>query len=239
MIIINENKNKNNTSVLLGIFDGLHIGHLSAVGKLNEQHGEKLVYTFDSASVTVKGERKLLISDEKKKKFLTDLGADRVISVSFESVKDISAEDFVKNILLEELNAGTVICGENFHFGRGGKADSDDLKRICRELGINAIAVPTVCDGLGAVSTTRIRLLIEKGDMREASRLLGRKYSVCGDLKNGEFIPEPDIAVPLSGKYRVTLNADGQAFKTAIEFKNLRAITDAVLKDGPAEIVFE
>ena len=111
-------------NVLLGLFDGLHRGHMRAVEELLKCGGEKTVFTFNSASMTTKGERGLLMIDSEKEDRLIALGADRVISRDFGEIKDLSPEEFVQKILLNELKAKRVICGENFRFGRGGKADA-------------------------------------------------------------------------------------------------------------------
>ncbi len=211
-------------SVLLGLFDGLHRGHMSAVGELLKLSGEKTVFTFNSASMITKGERGLLLTDSEKKERLLALGADRVISRDFGELKDLSPEDFVQKILFKELRAKRVICGENFRFGRGGKADAEALKELCRALGIDAAIVPTVCDGGLPISTTRIRGLIEGGEIAEANRLLGYCYGFGGTIEHGSGIGtkmgiktinlmfEAQRVLPKKGVYASKVSIDGAAY---------------------------
>ena len=172
-------------TALLGLFDGLHRGHMRAVSELLNSPGEKTVYTFDSLSISTKGARGLLITDAEKRKMLSDLGVDRVISTDFSEVKDLGPREFFEKVLRDELKLTKVICGENFRFGKGGTAGSDELRRLCREAGMEAAVVPTLCDGGEPISTTRIRGLIERGEMSEANRLLGRCYSFSGEIIHG------------------------------------------------------
>ena len=211
-------------NVLLGLFDGLHRGHMRAVEELLKCGGEKTVFTFNSASMTTKGERGLLMTDSEKKERLIALGADRVISRDFGEIKDLSPEEFVRKILLNELKAKRVICGENFRFGRGGKADATVLRELCRSLGIETSVVPTVCDGWLPISTTRIRGLIESGDISEANRLLGYCYGFGGIIEHGSGIGrkmgiktvntafDPRRALPKKGVYASKAKIDGEIF---------------------------
>lgn len=173
------------TSVLLGLFDGVHRGHRAALGELLKQSGERIVYTFDSESVTPKGERGLLMTDAEKREALLSLGADGVISKKFSEIKDLSPEDFVEKVLVRELGAKKVICGENFRFGRGGLAGADELMRLCAANDVGFKAVPLLYDGGEPISTTRIRKLIESGEISEANRLLGYEYGFDGKVSHG------------------------------------------------------
>ena len=175
-------------TVLLGLFDGLHRGHMSAVSELLKHKGERVVFTFDSLSMSTKGERGLLMTDEKKRETLLKFGADEVISRDFNLLRETSAEEFVDRILDKELHAGRVICGENFRFGKGAKAGAKELKELCAAKNIEAVAVPTVFDGGEAISTTRIRKLIEGGEISEANRLLGYEYGFEGEIIHGDRI---------------------------------------------------
>ena len=117
--------------VLLGLFDGLHLGHMSAVNELLHFGGERVVYTFDSLSVSTKGGRKLLMTDKEKREALIKLGVDRVVSEDFLKIKDIPGREFAEKILCRELNAEKVIVGENFRFGKGASDGAQELKSYC------------------------------------------------------------------------------------------------------------
>lgn len=201
-------------AVLLGIFDGLHLGHLSAVRELMKYPGEKIVYTFKSATVSTKGSRKLLLTDPEKREMLFKLGADKVVSEDFETVKNLSAPGFLKTVVMQKLGCSAVIAGENFRFGSGALAGEKELRELSEALGLRAVIVPTVLDGGEAVSTTRIRRLIERGEIGEANRLLGRKYSVFGEILKEGFAPCPEKVLPPKGSYRAEL--DGRELAAAV-----------------------
>ena len=84
-------------AVLLGVFDGVHLGHLKTLDALLDTGAQtKCVYTFDSKTVITKGQRKLLSTEAEKRELLISGGADEVISVDFSAVKDMTAEEVEK-----------------------------------------------------------------------------------------------------------------------------------------------
>ena len=209
-------------TALLGLFDGLHRGHMSAVRELLKCDGEKIVYTFDSLSMTTKGARGLLMTDSEKRRMLEALGVDRVISEDFAKVRDITPKEFVEKVLCGGLRVTKVICGENFRFGKGGAAGADELTSLCREYGIETKVVPTVYDGGSPISTTRIREHIELGEIEEANRLLDREYSFSGEIAHGFRIGsrmgiktlnipfDPVKALPKKGVYASRVKLSGE-----------------------------
>lgn len=213
------------TTVLLGLFDGLHRGHMSAVEELLKQGGRKVVYTFDSLTMTTKGERALLMTDGEKRGRLLELGVDEVVSRDFAEIKDIEPRQFVEDILRKELSAERVICGENFRFGKGGQANAKDLQKLCRDQGIETVIVPTVCIGNDPVSTTRIRKLIEQGSISEANELLGRPYGFEGEIIHGDRVGtrmgiktvniafDPKRVLPKRGVYMSRAMIGGKAYR--------------------------
>ena len=213
------------TTVLLGLFDGLHRGHMSAVNELLRHGGRKVVYTFDSLSLSTKGGRGLLMTDDEKRRALLNLGVDEVISRDFSDIKDVEPRDFVEKILLGELSATRAVCGENFRFGRGGQADPQVLSSICREFNIETVIVPTVCSGGEAISTTRIRRLIEQGEILEANELLGYAYGFEGEIIHGDRVGtqmgiktvniafDPQRVLPKRGVYMSQVTLEGETYR--------------------------
>lgn len=174
-------------AVLLGLFDGVHSGHAAACQALLQSGaGRKTVYTFRSAELKTKGERRLILTDSEKKQRLLSLGADEVIFAPFAEVKDYSPKEFVQEVIKDELGADKVICGENFRFGKNAAGDCDILKQLLSHEGIELETVPTVSADGEAVSTTRIRGLLEQGDIISANRLLGYKYFLEGTVLHGD-----------------------------------------------------
>lgn len=217
-------------AVLLGVFDGVHLGHLATLDALlNTGAHTKCVYTFNSQSVTTKGQRKLLSTEAEKKELLLLGGADEVISVDFASVKDMSADEFFNEILLKELKADVIVCGEDFRFGKGASAGSKDMQKMCASAKVGFCEVETLLIGGEPVSTTRIRRLIEEGSIHEANKLLGRPYSLSGEVIHGNHIgtemgiktlnmvPDEIKALPGSGVYSTRCIIDDKLYKSVTD----------------------
>lgn len=224
-------------SVLLGLFDGLHRGHMSAVGVLTQSPGERVVYTFGALGMDTKGDRKLLMSDLEKRDMLLKAGVDRVISEDFSKVKNISAADFVKDVLCDRLHAARVVAGENFKFGAGGHAGAAELENLCRALDIEPVIVPTVYDHGEPISTTRIRGLLEHGEIASANALLGREYSMIGKSIDGYiYLPEERV-IPEPGNYLVKISGEEAVIKIFTEKEGAEIISQKI-PNGEAEITF-
>lgn len=170
--------------VLLGNFDGVHIGHRALIERGRREADKKglvlTVWTFDalfSPALTVLEDRAGL---------LRSCGVDEIITESYERVKDLSPSDFVREILKGKLQAKTCVCGYNYSFGKGGKGDPHLLKELCSEHGIEVITVERVTEGGGDVSSSEIRKRLMGGDIEGANKLLGRPYFLNDTVKEGK-----------------------------------------------------
>lgn len=217
-------------AVLLGVFDGVHLGHMATLDALLKTGAQtKCVYTFNSESVTTKGQRKLLSTEAEKRGLLLAGGADEVISVDFASVKDMTAEEFFDEVLVKSLKADIIVCGEDFRFGKGASAGSAEMRGLCDRAGIGFCEVKTLLHGGEAVSTTRIRKLIEEGCVAQANSLLSRPYSLSGEVVKGNHIgtsmgiktlnmvPDGIKALPKSGVYSTRCIIDGELYKSVTD----------------------
>ena len=137
-------------------------------------------------------EPKLLTVLEVREELLLGCGVDEVRVLRFDlELSKKSPRDFVREVLVGELGAGVVVVGENFRFGYKASGDVKDLDRHMRDAGGEAYAVPTYdlgeAAGSGeAINSTRIRMLLNDGEAREAARLLGRPYSLRGVVVEGD-----------------------------------------------------
>ncbi len=215
-------------AVLLGLFDGVHIGHQAALKALRDSGAEeKIVYTFRSCEVDTKGHRSFVLTDSEKERKLREYGADRVYFADFAKVRDTSPEDFVRNTLKEEFEADIVLCGENFRFGKDALGDAELLKLLCGDCGMKSEIVGLLSYDGDTVSTTRIRSLIEQGEMAEADKLLGYKYFFNGKVTHGMSMGRemgirtvnipltPKKVIPKFGVYSsdVTVISTGEKYK--------------------------
>jgi riboflavin kinase/FMN adenylyltransferase len=212
-------------AVALGMFDGVHLGHRAAImnsaGVEIESGGWACSSVFTFASPPFKENAWELISLKQKKAVLTGLGVDELILVDFESVRQMTPEQFVRDILKEKLDARRVCCGFNYRFGKDGSGDADTLRRLCQPLGIEVVVIPPVTVDGEPVSSSRIRRLIEDGEIERAARLLGRPFTLDIEVTVGQRLgrllgtPTINQVLPASfvrpkfGVYLSTVVVDG------------------------------
>lgn len=214
------------TAVALGTFDGLHTGHMSVINKavIRKDHGLlPVILLFDENPATALTGiiKKTLFSGEVKNRIIRNTGC-IPHTVDFNRIKDMSPEDFVKEILVNELNAKAVCCGFNYRFAKGGKADTETLRHLCESYDISVTVADEVDFDGDCISSTRIRKAIENGDIRKANAMLGRHFSysyevVSGDRRGrtlgfptiNQFFTD-DLTVPKFGVYASAAFVEGR-----------------------------
>ena len=178
----------------LGVFDGVHLGHQAVIGRAaalaREQKLVPAVLTFDphpDAVLDPTGGPPLLTTTQEKLDVLRALGVQTVILAPFTaSLSKLSAEEFVGRILVARLRAHGLVVGEGWRFGAGGRGTIALLKRLGTRLGFQVVVADPVCVGTQKVSSTRIRQTVSGGRMEEAQGLLGRRYSMQGEVVSGD-----------------------------------------------------
>lgn len=194
------------SAVALGCFDGLHSGHRQVISGAVEGAREGLipsVFTFDESPASqVKGPgAPMIMTNSRKLRLLGELGVERIYMPRFAAVRHMGAQEFVEKVLHGVCRAKKVCCGFNFRFGEGGAATSGDLERLCAPLGIRLVVTPAVVIGGAPVSSTRIRRLVEAGEMERAAEMLGRLFGfdfrVAHGRKLGRTLGAPTINQPL------------------------------------------
>ena len=191
------------TAVALGFFDGVHLGHRAVIKGCEGMGLDTVALTFDKnpAGVLGRNDPPKLTDNLRKAELLSEIGADDIIFADFESIKDMSAEDFVTEILCKKLNARAVSCGYNYRFGKGGSGDTALLMRLCGKFGIKVNVIDAVTLNGEKISSSRIRELIAGGDTEKASHMLGYPYSIMGDISSGNHIGRmmgfPTVNIPI------------------------------------------
>lgn len=181
--------------LVLGMFDGVHRGHqalLMAGVDLAEQTGLPLnVFTFEPHPLRVlRPERApaLLTTLTERARLMADFGVDNLCILPFNrKVAGQAPEDFMAE-MVRVYQPRHVVCGFNFTFGSRGAGNSESLCAYGREHGFEVTIVPEVILGGDTVSSTRIRSLLQQGNIPEATRLLGHSYTLCGQVMNGKRI---------------------------------------------------
>lgn len=194
--------------VAVGTFDGVHLGHREVI------RGNDTVLTFDPhpmAVVRPEAMPKLLQSFPIKRDIIAGLGVDELVVIPFD--RDFSqktAEQFIREVLIERLGATHVSVGENFRFGKGAKGSPELLARHS-EFETRVVSLVEVNGE--TVSSSHIRGLVAAGEVREASEFLGGPFLFEGEVVEGDrrgrtlgfptanIVPDPSLVVPGHGVY--------------------------------------
>ncbi len=178
--------------VALGFFDGVHIGHRELFRVAKEQAKKHslpfAIFTFSSASGDIKSGSSRLYSDSEKLTLLSECGADEVIIADFASLRDMSAESFITDLLIGELNTRCAICGLDFRFGHGARGTQSLLSELMTGAGREAIAVNDVTLDGTKVSTTEIKKRLGEKDVIGANRMLGEPYFIIASIEHGRGV---------------------------------------------------
>lgn len=198
------------TAVALGRFDGVHPAHKAVISAAAENSLglEGAVFTFSDNPN--KSNPFVLTTQNEKHRLIKECGIKHLLSADFEAVRNLSAEEFVDLVLCKCLNAKAVFCGYNYRFGKGAEADIHTLKDLCNKRGLSLFIIDPITIGDSIVSSTAIRTLISRGEIKEANNLLGRLYSIEGNIVHGNAIGRT-IETP-------TLNLDIQKEKLLPRF---------------------
>ena len=180
-------------ALAIGNFDGLHLGHQALLAKLTEtakqQKLKSAVMTFEPHPreffTPDQAPTRLASLREKLERF-ADAGVEIVYLCRFDKkFAALSSEDFIEKILLQSVNAKTVLVGEDFRFGAGRRGGVEDIANA----GLNLISLPQVnlaeADIQQRVSSTRVRNALAAGQLEVAKSLLGRAYSISGKVVRG------------------------------------------------------
>jgi riboflavin kinase/FMN adenylyltransferase len=177
----------------LGNFDGVHLGHQDIFKRVREEaskiHGEGVVITFEPHPLKVLAPEKflpLLTPFRKKMMLIQKSGIETVLCVEFSlAFSEISPSEFIKSILVEKVKVKEVIIGYNYHFGKGQKGDAQTLIDAGKVFDFGVEVVKPFRIDQTIVSSSKIRDLIQGGEVEGASRLLGRDYLIIGKVVQG------------------------------------------------------
>lgn len=180
-------------ALTIGNFDGVHRGHLVLFEQLKAKSGARgipsVVMTFDPHPLKLlKPEMAppLITSLDQKLDLIAKTGIDCTLCIPFtEAFSKISAEDFVKNVLVTQLRVRDVIVGHDYTFGYRARGNTSLLSDLGRAFGFDVTVVGPVHVEDHLVSSTRIRRLLVEGAIRDANLLLGRPYEIRGLVVKG------------------------------------------------------
>jgi riboflavin kinase/FMN adenylyltransferase len=209
--------------VAIGTFDGVHVGHRKVI------EGADTVLTFEPHPVRIiapDAAPKLIMPFAAKRDVIEGLGVDEVVVIPFDKeFSRKSAEQFIDEVLIEKLGATHVSVGENFRFGAKAKGDQ---RMLAGRDEFETRVVPLVEVDGETVSSTRIRALVEVGDVETAMRCLGAPYLYEGVVVEGDkrgrelgfptanLVPEDDLVHPGHGVYAGFANGHPAAIHVGV-----------------------
>lgn len=188
-------KSAGNSTVVatIGTFDGIHLGHreiLEQVQTEAEKHSlTPVLITFDPhprVVLTPDTAPKLLTTMKEKEQFIPDYFNGKVLVLTFdEKLRNMSAEDFARDILIEKVGVKKLIVGYDHALGKNRKGDTKELERLGETYGFEIEIVGPVLRHGEAISSTRIRKAMESGDFKTAIEFLGHHYAIYGKVVRG------------------------------------------------------
>ena len=198
------------TSIAIGSFDGLHEGHrklIESVVRENEFIPTIASFWPHPREILYKESRLRLDLPEEKLPLLESLGITQLVLIPFNlNLSKLSANDFIKKILINQLQARTISVGENFRFGYKRSGDINTIKSLIKDQDIRLNTIPVLKDKFGRISSSRVRELLQNGNLNEARELLKRSYTFSGKVIRGKGLGK-EIGTPTAN-----LEIDGRKF---------------------------
>ena len=193
---LDDIQNIKETVVALGNFDGIHVGHQElirrAVKSARITGMKSAVFTFNNhPKNVVAGKRviKNIMYYDEKVEMMKKMGIDYLFSIDFDyNISHTSPEDFVTEILMNKLKMKEAFCGFNYRFGYQAKGTTDLLMKMGRRKGFSLHVIDPIKVKGQVVSSTLIRQLIAEGKVDECRLMLGRNYTIGGEVVRGNMI---------------------------------------------------
>ncbi len=192
---LSEIKKPLKTSLAIGVFDGVHVGHMKIL-KLISRKARSLgvkscVITFrEHPDKHLNKQARLLQikSLSAKLKRIEKCGIDITAALDFSEISGLTPDEFAEKVIAGKFGARFAASGRDFVFGKGASGNVRTLKKAGKKLGFETAVVEDVRIGGRRVSSTLIRKLLKTGRLKEAEKMLGRKYEIEGEVVHGRHI---------------------------------------------------
>lgn len=239
-ININEIISLEKSYVALGNFDGIHRAHSVLIKNCVDNSIKDgvlstiLLFKEHSMKVLKDSKFKILMSLEQKLIEIEKMGIDQVYLVSFDDIKNLTPEEFIKSFMIKKLNISGIFVGFDYAFGKNASGDINFLRKIVSETPLRLEVMDEIQYNSMKVSSTNIRNLIESDNLENAELLLGHEYWLKGVVVEGKKLgsklgfPTANIqltsnyVLPQEGVYYTLLKIDNEIFSAATSLgKNL------------------
>ncbi len=226
------NKFKANKAVVtIGTFDGVHLGHREVITELKRlsalSNGESVIFTFDPHPRKVlapdESSLRLLSTTQEKIRLMESLGIDHLVIYPFTTeFSRLSYDEFVTQILVNQLKMSSLVVGYDHRFGQGRKGDFHSLQTLSNSLGFKVEQLSQLSVDNQTVSSSKIRMALDAGEVKLAKNYLGYNYTLTGEVVEGQKLgrqlgfPTANIdthdstkQVPQDGVYAVMVEVAG------------------------------
>lgn len=176
------------SSVTIGVLDGVHMGHRALLSRLDPTM-VPTVLTFEPHPVEVLRPGtapRLITTIDERIELLDAAGVEQVGVLDLAGIKELPPEEFVGGVLVDRLDTGHLVVGDDFRFGRDRSGDVELLKALGARLGFDVESIELIDEGEETVSSSRIRRLIETGDVSGAADLLGTPFRITNTVVDGD-----------------------------------------------------
>jgi riboflavin kinase / FMN adenylyltransferase len=217
-------------ALTIGNFDGVHLGHQAIIkhlkDKANELHCPAGVMTFEPLPHEYfTHEQSSARLNRLREKFmaLNSTAIDFMLCLKFNAqLAEMPADEFIKTILVDQLNIKYLLVGDDFRFGKGRAGDFLTLEKAGKKYGFEVEDTSTQIYNKERISSTRIRDALNLGQLELAAEMLGHDYNICGRVAHGDKrgrtigFPTANIKlfhrnIPLSGVYAVEMELGERA----------------------------
>jgi riboflavin kinase/FMN adenylyltransferase len=243
-------------AVTVGVFDGVHHGHRMILGRLVAAPFPSTVLTFDPhpAEVLSPGTNPRLITTvEERIELMRGVGVDSVGVLDLSEIRHLEPEQFVTQVLVAKLGVRLIVVGSDFQFGRDRAGDSEFLRQAGEAHGFDVDVVDLVESGR-VISSSRVRHLIEEGEVATAATLLGSRYRLSNVVVPGDqrgkamgfptanLEPPARKVIPGNGIYAAFAHAGAEPLAAAVNvgvrptFGGTKTLIEAFILDFDRDI---
>jgi riboflavin kinase/FMN adenylyltransferase len=220
-----------NLALAIGNFDGMHLGHQKVINSCIEIAKQNnltpAVLTFhphpDSIINPASSEKKLMCNTATKVKLMDGFVIPHLFLLDFNTnLMEMTSDEFIEKILIEKFRVKAVVTGYNFHFGYKKLGNITTLKNASEKHGFIYRSVKQLTRDNCEISSSRIRKLLKLGAIETVNQLIGREYTITGEVIHGKKIAKTidcqtanialkeDLCYPLNGVYLVELAISGK-----------------------------
>lgn len=263
-MIIHHNINNlkiNNPVLTIGVFDGVHQGHVRILDRLKtlakEKNGESVVFTLWPHPRIVLNKDintlRLLNTIEEKKFLMSGTKIDHMIIVPFtKAFANLTACEFIEQYLVHKIGVKHLVVGYNHQFGKDRKAGYDFFKKCALKYDFDIEKLdPKLVDN-DSVSSTKIREFLTSGHLEYANRYLGYEYFITGDVVEGNQIgrkigfptanikvPEPYKQIPRDGVYAVSIRFNGDLYHGMLNIGSRPTVSPTLMSKNIEVHIFD